>query len=281
MACTTRAGPRSPATASPGRWSARPGLPFDQDVWELYEHAVDWSQARDVAAEHPEKLHELQEIFQREAERFHVLPLDDRVTERENPEVAGRLDLHLGRSTLSFGPRVGRLTEETAPNVKNRSHVITADLELVTGTSGVLVAQGGRFGGWSLYLVGGVPHYAYNFVGRDLTVVRGGKTMVPGRHELVVRFDYDGGPPGSGADVSLEVDGARVGSGRIPTTTAYYFSFDETFNVGVDRGTPVVDDYLPVRNRFEGLIHRVRFDLGAIADPGSPEGRERAILVHQ
>ena len=210
-----------------------------------------------------------------------MLPLDDRVTERENPEVAGRLDLHLGRSTLSFGPRVGRLTEETAPNVKNRSHVITADLELVTGTSGVLVAQGGRFGGWSLYLVGGVPHYAYNFVGRDLTVVRGGKTMVPGRHELVVRFDYDGGPPGSGANVSLEVDGARVGSGRIPTTTAYYFSFDETFNVGVDRGTPVVDDYLPVRNRFEGLIHRVRFDLEAVADPGSPEGRERAVLVHQ
>ena len=101
-----------------------------------------------------------------------------------------------------------------------------------------MVAQGGRFGGWSLYVVGGVPHYAYNFVGRDLTVVRGGKPMAPGRHDLVVRFDYDGGPPGSGADVTLEVDGRAVGSGRIPVTTAYYFSFDETFNVGVDRGTP-------------------------------------------
>ena len=92
--------------------------------------------------------------------------------------------------------------------------------------------------------------------------------MAPGRHDLVVRFDYDGGPPGSGADVTLEVDGAAVGSGRIPVTTAYYFSFDETFNVGVDRGTPVVDDYLPVRNRFEGLIHRVRFDLGQVARRG-------------
>ena len=210
-----------------------------------------------------------------------MLPLDDRVTERENPDVAGRLDLHLGRSTLSFGPRVGRLSEEAAPNVKNRSHVITADLELVTGTNGVVVAQGGRFGGWSLYVVGGVPHYAYNYVGRDLTVVRGSKPMAPGRHDLVVRFAYDGGPPGSGAHVTLEVDGAVVGSGRIPVTTAYYFSFDETFNVGVDRGTPVVDDYLPVRNRFEGLIHRVRFDLDEVGDAGSDIERARVVTVHQ
>ena len=205
---------------------------FDEDVWELYDHAEDWSQARDVADQHPERLRELQELFLREAEKHHVLPLDDRVTERENPEVAGRLDLHQGRRTLTFGPRVGRLIEEAAPNVKNRSHVITADLEVVTGTNGVVVAQGGRFGGWSLYTVNGIPHYAYNFVGRDLTVVRGARPMRPGRHDLVVRFDYDGGPPGSGADVTLEVDGAAVGSGRIAVTTAYYFSFDETFNVG-------------------------------------------------
>ena len=257
------------------------GRPFEEDVWELYDHARDWSQAHDLAAEHPDKLRELQDIFQREAEKYHVLPLDDRVTERENPEVAGRLDLHFGRSSLSFGPRVGRLTEEAAPNVKNRSHLITADLEIVTGTNGVVVAQGGRFGGWSLYLLGGIPHYAYNNLGRDLNVVRGGKPMTPGRHDLVVRFAYDGGPPGSGAEVSLEVDGARVGSGRIPATTAYYFSFDETFNVGVDRGTPVVDDYLPVRNAFQGLIHSVRFDLDEVADPGTDEGRERAVMVHQ
>jgi arylsulfatase len=97
----------------------------------------------------------------------------------------------------------------------------------------------------------------------------------------VVRFDYAGGPPGAGAEVSLAVDGVAVGSGRIPVTTAYYFSFDETFNIGVDRGTPVVDDYLPVRNRFEGLIHRVRFDLAEVASPGTDEGRERATMVHQ
>jgi arylsulfatase len=152
---------------------------------------------------------------------------------------------------------------------------------VVTGVNGVVVAQGGRFGGWSLYVVAGVPHYAYNFVGRDLTVVRADEPMPPGRHDLVVRFAYDGGPPGSGADVTLEVDGTPVGTGRVPVTTAYYFSFDETFNIAVDRGTPVVDDYLPVRNRFEGLIHRVRFDLDDVADPGDGEQRERAVMVHQ
>jgi hypothetical protein len=255
--------------------------PFEDDVWELYDHSQDWSQARDLADQHPDRLRSLQELFEREAERFHVFPLDDRVTERENPRVAGRLDLHLGRSSLSFGPRTGRLSEEAAPNVKNRSHVITADVDVDGGTSGVVVAQGGRFGGWSLYLVDGLPHYAYNYVGRDLTVVRGTEPLPPGRHELVVRFAYDGGPPGSGADVTLEVDGVGVGSGRIPATTAYYFSFDDTFNVGVDRGTPVVDHYPPVHNRFGGRIHRVRFDLAPTADPGRDEDRDRVVMVHQ
>lgn len=255
--------------------------PFEDDVWELYDLETDWSQARDLAAQHPERLRALRARFEVEAAKYKVLPLDDRVTERENPEVAGRLDLHLGRTTMSFGPRVGRLTEEAAPNVKNRSHVITADLEVVTGTEGVVVAQGGRFGGWSLYLVAGVPTYAYNFVGRDLTVVRASGPVEPGRHDLAVRFDYDGGPPGSGADVVLEVDGEEVGSGRIPATTAYYFAFDETFNVGVDRGSPVVDDYRPVHNEFQGLIHRVRFDLGPVGEPPSEELRARAHYTHQ
>ena len=117
-----------------------PERSFDEDVWELYDHAADWSQARDLAQQHPERLRDLQQVFDREAEKHHVLPLDDRVTERENPEVAGRLDLHGGRTSLSLGSRVGRLTEEAAPNVKNRSHVITADLEVVPGTDGVVVA---------------------------------------------------------------------------------------------------------------------------------------------
>jgi arylsulfatase A-like enzyme len=255
--------------------------PFDQDRWELYDLDHDWTQARDLAAEEPERLRELQHVFDQEAEKYHVLPLDDRVTERENPEVAGRLDLLQGRSTMVFGARAGRLTEEAAPNVKNRSHVITVDLDAEVAVNGVLVAQGGRFGGWSLYCVNGVAAYAYNFLGRDLTVVRAAAPMTWGSHQLVMRFEYDGGPPGSGAEVTLLLDGASVGSGRIPETTAYYFSFDETFNVGVDRGTPVVDDYPPVRNGFRGQIHQVRFDLDPVDQPGTDEGRDRAVMVHQ
>ena len=255
--------------------------PFEDDVWELYDHAADWSQARDVAAEHPERLARLRALFDSEAEKYHVLPLDDRVTERENAAVAGRLDLHLGRRSVSFGPSVGRLTEDAAPNVKNRSHVITADMEVLTGTNGVVVAQGGRFGGWSLYLVGGVPHYAYNFVGRDVTVARGTEPMKAGRRTLTLRFDYDGGPPGDAASAMLEVDGRPIGSARIPVTTAYYFSFDETFNIGVDLGTPVVDDYLPIRNRFEGRINRVRFDLDVMAEQAGPDERAHAAMTHQ
>ncbi len=254
--------------------------PFEADTWELYDLDSDWSQARDLAARHPGRLEELRGLFEEEARKHHVLPLDDRVTERENPYVAGRLDLHHGRASISFGPSVGRLTEEAAPNLKNRSFVITADLEVGPNVNGVVAAQGGRFGGWSLYCRDGVPAYAYNFVGHTLVVARGSSPLPPGRRQVVVRFRYGGGPPGGAADVALEVDGRVVGTVHIPRTTAYYFSFDETFNIGVDRGTPVIDEYLPVHNRFEGRIRRVHFDLEP-PGRGGDDGHLRAVMVHQ
>lgn len=255
--------------------------PFEEDVWELYDTTTDWSQAHDLADDQPERVAELQAVFDQEAQRHQVLPLDDRVTERENPQVAGRLDLHHGRTSLTFGPHVGRLTEEAAPNVKNRSHTITASLRVERDDAdGVVVAQGGRFGGWSLFCVAGVPAYAYNRFGQDLTAVRADRPLAPGDHELVVRFAYDGGPPGSGAQVTLEIDGERVGQGRVEATTAYYFSFDETFNIGVDRGTPVIDDYPPVHNRFTGTIRQVRFDLAPEEADGTEAERLAARLAH-
>ena len=235
---------------------------FEDDVWELYDTTTDWTQAHDLAAEMPERLHALQELFTVEAERHQVLPLDDRVTERENPEIAGRLDLHGDRTTITLGPRDGRLTEEAAPNVKNRSHRITVTLDAAGSDAGVLVAQGGRFGGWSLYVVDDVLAYAYNWHGRDLTTVRASGPWEPGPHEVVLDFAYAGGPPGDAADVTLLLDGEPVGSGHVPATTAYYFAFDETCNVGLDRGSPVTDDYPALRNGFSSVIHSVRFDLG-------------------
>ena len=252
--------------------------PFEDDVWELYDTTTDWSQANDLAADMPERVRELREIFVMEASHHRVFPLDDRVTERENPAIAGRLDLHQGRTSISLGARAGRLTEEGAPNVKNRTHVITVRLDAVGEDQGVLVAQGGRFGGWSLYCVDGRPAYAYNCYGRDLTTVRSQSPLAPGAREVSVRFDYAGGPPGDAAHVSLRVDGEEVASGQVPATTAYYFAFDETTNVGVDRGSPVTDAYAPVHNAFTGTVHGVRFDLDPEVELGA-EVRRRMITL--
>jgi arylsulfatase len=140
------------------------------------------------------------------------------------------------------------------------------------------VAQGGRFGGWSLYCTDGVLRYAYNRYGRDLTIVCADRGMAPGRHELAARLHFDGGPPGGGAQVELLIDGEVVGTDRLEATTAFYFAFDETFNVGVDRGTPVSDDYRPVHNRFSGVIRQVRFDL-APEDPLEVDVRRRVTTL--
>ncbi|UPK75913.1 arylsulfatase [Nocardioidaceae bacterium SCSIO 66511] len=254
--------------------------PFDADIWELYDTTTDWTQAHDLAAEQPEKLRELQEIFVAEAEKYNVFPLDDRVTERENPQLAGRLDLHHGRTSIELGPTAGRLSEDAAPNVKNRSHVITVDVEVAGTANGVLVAQGGRFGGWSLYCVDGALRYAYNCYGRDRALVRAEQQLRPRRHRLAMRFAYDGGPAGSGATVFLEVDGETVGEGRVEATTAYYFSFDETLNVGIDRGTPVCEDYAVGDNAFTETIHRVHFDLDTDGSELTNAERLRTRLAH-
>jgi arylsulfatase A-like enzyme len=257
--------------------------PFADDVWELYDTSRDWSQARDLAAAQPEKLAELQRLFDREAERYQVFPLDDRVTARENPAVAGRLDVNAGRTTVTFGPHMGRFTEEVAPNVKNRSHTITATVESWTDhDGGVLIAQGGRFGGWSLYLVDGYVTYAYNRYGRDLTTIRADRRLTQGPHTVVMSLTYDGGPPGSGADVEIQVDGVVCGCRRLAATTAFYFSFDETLNIGVDRGTPVTDEYAAVDNAFSGGIYTVRLDLADLAvEQPTPEQLRHARLTHQ
>jgi arylsulfatase len=253
--------------------------PFQDDVWELYDTTTDWTQAHDLADEQPDRLAELKQLFVIEAGRHQVFPLDDRVTERENPAVAGRLDLHHGRTTIELGPHTGRLTEEAAPNVKNRSHRITVRLDADGADEGVLVAQGGRFGGWSLYVVDGVVAYAYNCYGRDLTTIRGDRPLAAGEHEVAMRFDYAGGPPGDAAVVTLLVDGDEVGTGELAATTAYYFAFDETCNVGVDRGTPVTDDYPAGSNSFTGTVHGVRFDLGPELELGPDVRRAMATLI--
>jgi arylsulfatase len=210
----------------------------------------------------PEKLHELQELFLSEARRYNVLPLDDRRVERFDAKIAGRPELISGRSQLLYGG-MGRLTESSVINTKNVSHAVAADVEIPDGgASGVIVSQGGAFGGWSLYLrADGAPAYCYNLMGMRSTTVAGSQPLAPGRRRIVMVFDYDGGGPGRGGAVTLKVDGQTVAEGRLEATVPLVFSLDETCDVGHDTGTPVADDYRSEDSRFTGTVESVLIEV--------------------
>ena len=256
---------------------------FEDDVWELYDTNVDWTQARDLAADYPGKLRELQQLFLIEAARYNVFPLDDRMTERENPQEAGRLDLLGDRRSITFRVPGLRLTEETAPNVKNRSHTITALVDVPSDRStGVVVAQGGRFGGWSLYLHNGRPTYTYNYFGLRVYKAAADESLPAGRHELRLDFDYDGGGVGNGGTATLCVDGEKSAQTLLEATIPYYFAFDETFDIGMDRASPVTDDYPAADNSFTGQLHWVHVDLAddLASDVAAETERERFRAAH-
>lgn len=256
---------------------------FSDDVWELYDTNVDWTQARDLAAAHPGKLRELQQLFLIEAARYNVFPLDDRMTERENPREAGRLDLLGDRGSITFRVPGLRLTEETAPNVKNRSHTVTASVDVpAAGVDGVVVAQGGRFGGWSLYLHNGCPAYAYNYFGLRVHKAVADEPLPVGRHTIALDFGYDGGGVGNGGTATLAIDGTEAAETRIDATIPYYFAFDETFDIGMDRASPVTDDYAAVDNAFTGELHWVHVDLAddLASDAETTSERERFRAAH-
>jgi len=232
---------------------------FERDHWELYDTRSDWTQARDIAAAHPGKLAELQDLFLSEARRYNVLPLDDRGTPRFDAEVAGRPVIPTARSVVLPGT-AGHLREHVVPNVKNRSHEVVVELEASTAESdGVLVAQGGRFAGWSLYVKAGILTYAYNLAGIESTAIGATEPLPVGRHRVAMRFDYDGGGWGKGGEVSLLLDGRPIGSGRVERTIPFFFSTDQGLDVGIDRGSPVTEDYS--RNGgspYDGAIESVR-----------------------
>jgi arylsulfatase A-like enzyme len=235
---------------------------FDDDVWELYDGSTDWTQAVDLAAEQPERLRHLQRLWLIEAVKYGVLPLDDRTGERANADIAGRPQLVHGTSQLLF-EGMGRLSENSVVNIKNRSFSVTADLEIPDGgASGVVIAQGGRFGGWSLYFVDGSPAFAYNVLGIHEFVARGSGPITAGHHQVRMEFAYHGGGLGKGGDVTLYRDGVEIGKGRVEFTQAMIFSADETTDVGRDTGTPVASDYTSATSRFTGRIGWVQIDLG-------------------
>jgi arylsulfatase len=241
----------------------RPAL--DDDVWELYDTNADWTQAKDLAAEHPDKLAELQRLFLIEATKYNVLPLDDRGIERALPEIAGRPTLVQGDRQLLYGG-MGRLSESSVVNIKNKSHAVTAEIEVPEGgADGVIVAQGGSIGGWSLYLKDSKPRYCYNLLGVQRFYVDSDTEVATGTHQVRMEFAYDGEGLGKGGDATLYLDGVKVGEGRVEATAAMIFSADDTCDIGEENGALVTDDY-PVPNTFTGEVNWVEIDVGKAAE---------------
>ncbi|HET6944431.1 MAG TPA: sulfatase/phosphatase domain-containing protein, partial [Gaiellaceae bacterium] len=248
-------------------WVFAAELPaFAEDTWELYDTNADWSQAHDLAAEMPEKLEELKALFMEEARKYNVLPLDDRRVERFNSDLAGRPVLITGNSQLLFAG-MGRLTENSVLNVKNKSHSLTAELAVTNGAAeGVIVAQGGAYAGWSLYVKNGKPKYCYNLFGVQRFYVEGETEIPSGTHQVRMEFDYDGDGLGKGGTVSLYVDGEAAGEGRVEATVPMMFSGDETCDVGSDTASPVSDDYTSEGSRFTGTVEWVQIDIAEAAE---------------
>ena len=235
---------------------------FDDDLWELYDGSSDFSQARNLATEHPEMLAKLQRLWLIEATKYNVLPLDDRGAERLEPTLAGRPTLIHGSSQLFF-PGMGRLSENSVVSIKNKSFSVTADVEVPSGeANGVIIAQGGRFGGWALYAKAGNAKFVYNVLGIQQFPVEAESPIPTGSHQVRMEFAYDGGGLAKGGDVTLYYDGDAVGKGRVGATQAMIFSADETTDIGYESGTTVTPDYTARTSRFTGKINWVQLDLG-------------------
>jgi arylsulfatase A-like enzyme len=242
-------------------WLMVPLPPLSQDTWELYHVADDFSEAHDLATQNPAKLKELQDLFTKEAVKNHVLPIDDRRSERFNAVIAGRPDLMGDRTSLTVYPGMTGMSENAFINVKNRSYTITAPVELKdANTNGVIIAQAGAFGGWVLYMKEGKVHHEYNYFGVERTNIGGQTALSPGKHEIKYEFIVDAPKPRSGGKCALYVDGQQVAEGRIPKTQPYAFSADEGTDVGVDNETMVSNDYKPGENKFTGKIVKVTID---------------------
>jgi arylsulfatase A-like enzyme len=231
---------------------------FDDDVWELYDTNKDWSQANDLSKQMPEKLHELRRLWLIEATRYNVLPLDDNLGARLNSDTAGRPQLITGKSQILFGS-MGRLSENSVLNLKNKSHSVTAAIVVpTTGAEGVIVAQGGNIGGWSLYAKGGKLKYCYNLLGIHQFYAESSGPLPAGEHQVRMEFAYAGGGLGKGGTATLFVDGKKVGEGKVAATAAMVFSADDGCDVGVDTGSPVSPDYGSRGNEFTGHVKGVQ-----------------------
>jgi arylsulfatase A-like enzyme len=246
-------------------WEQLPRRKLQDDIWELYDTRTDFSLVNDLAAANPAKLKEMQDLFIEEAIKNRVLPIDDRLLERVNAASAGRPDLMGDRTSLTLSEGMGGMSENVFINIKNRSLSITADVQVPQdGANGVILAQGGRFGGWSLYFQEGKPTYCYNFLGLQEYKVSAPQALPAGKATIRLNFDYDGGGISKGGSATILVNGEKVATGRIERTQGILFSADETADVGLDGATPVSTDYKEGNNAFTGNILKVVIDVKPI-----------------
>jgi hypothetical protein len=256
---------------------------FDDDVWELYDGNHDYSQAHDLAAEMPDKLHELQRLWLIEATKYNVIPIDDRTAERLSPEVAGRPQLIKG-ATQVFYPGMSGLSENSVLSVKNKSFSVTAEVVVPDGPpNGTIIAQGGALGGWSLYAKEGKAKFAYNLLGIQAFTAEATKPISGGTHQVRAEFAYDGGGFAKGGAVSLYYDGEKVGEGRVGATQPFVFSADEGVDVGFEAGTAVAPDCTVESSAFTGEINWIELKVGE--DDHShmldPEEHTRVLMARQ
>lgn len=231
----------------------------DSGKWELYDLTTDWTQNNNVAEKYPKKLKELQELFFLEAAKYQVFPLDNSLSQRLLTE---RPSLTAGRTEFVYLGEVAGIPWGGAPNTLNKSYTITADVEIpAEGAEGVLVTQGGRFGGWGFYLLKGKPVFVYNIVDVERVRWEGKDAISPGKHVIAFDFHYDGGGFGKGGLGSISVDGKEVASHRIEHTLPFIYQWDETFDVGKDTGTPVDDKDYQVPFAFTGRLNKLTVNL--------------------
>lgn len=244
-------------------WEFKPRATLENDIWELYDTRTDFSLANDLAKQNPTKLKEMQDLFMKEAEKYNVLPIDDRTLERVNAALVGRPDLMAGRTSLSVYEGMIGMSENVFINTKNRSHTITAEVNIPKGgAKGVILAQAGRFGGWSLYLKDGKPTYTYNFLGLQRFNITAKQAVAAGKAILRYEFAYDGGGLAKGGVGTIFVNDKKVAEGRIERTQPMIFSADEGADVGEDGETPVTENYgIPAPYKFTGKINKVTVDL--------------------
>ncbi|MBS1989877.1 MAG: arylsulfatase [Cyanobacteria bacterium SZAS LIN-2] len=238
-------------------WEMKPRATFENDKWELYDTTKDFSLTNDLSKSNPAKLKEMQALFIKEATKYRALPLDDRFLERLNPALVGRPELLEGRSSLDLFEGMTGMSENVFLNLKDHSGTIDANLQIPAGgAEGVLVAQAGKFGGWSFYLKEGKPVFTYNFLGDVEYTVASPKAVPAGAAKVKFDFAYDGGGPGKGGTGTIYINGEQVAQGRIEHTQAFCFSADEGADVGCDLGTAVSKSY-QVPFKFTGKIDKI------------------------